>query len=91
MITVTEKRRRKRKREKLCATLVTGMMEIIDKSGMLIYVTSVWIKTMYSDPNTKKAHLEDFIKVLERVEKEADVSQYRLDAIRRCIERCKED
>jgi hypothetical protein len=46
---------------------------------------------MYSDPNTKKAHLEDFIKVLERVEKEADVSQYRLDAIRRCIERCKDD
>lgn len=53
---------------------------------------------MYEDNATKKAHLEDFINVLQRIEKEplsGDTTQeqheFRLGILRKCIERCRND
>jgi len=45
---------------------------------------------MYSNESDRKAHLKDFKKVLERLEKEPNVNQYRLSIIKDCIQKCED-
>jgi hypothetical protein len=45
---------------------------------------------MYEDEKERKAHLKDFKKVLERVEKESSPNEYRIKVIKECIRRCED-
>jgi len=45
---------------------------------------------MYSDEVIHKAHLEDFIKVHDRVKKDPSANQYRLKVLEELIKRCQD-
>ena len=45
---------------------------------------------MYSDEALRKAHLEDFIKVYDRVKKDPSANEYRLKVLEELIKRCQD-
>jgi hypothetical protein len=45
---------------------------------------------MYSDEAIRKAHLEDFIKVYDRVKKDPSTTNYRLKVLEELIKRCQD-
>ena len=46
--------------------------------------------SMYEDKKERQAHLKDFKRVLERVEKEPNPNEYRVRVIKECIRRCED-